>query len=102
MDQWERHYGGVLTDQGLVIVEGMQPPTGMDYEAYGNICVYDAIPWEVHGHFAIDDLHDQSTLPLTLWCMTTRSDHYIPGHDNGVSAVHSTDQSDDEDFVMDD
>jgi hypothetical protein len=102
MDQWERRYGGVLTDQGLVIVERMQPPTGTDYEAYGKICVYDAIPWEVHGHFVIDELHDQSTLPLALWCMTTRSDHYMPGHDSGVSAVHSTDQSDDEDFVMED
>ena len=100
MDQWECRYGGVLTDQGLVLIKRMQTPTGTDYEAYGRVCVFDIIPWGAHGEFEIRDLDDQSTIPLALWCMASRSDHYMPGHDSGASAVHSTDQSSDEDYEM--
>ena len=90
----------MLTDQGLVLIKRMQTTTGTGYEAYGRVCVFDIIPWGAHGDFAIEDLDDQSTIPLALWCMASRADHYMPGHDSGASAVHSTDQSSDEDYEM--
>lgn len=96
MDQWECRYGGVLTDQGLILIMRTHTPTSIGYEAYGKICVFDVIPWGAHGEFEIEDLDDQSTIPLALWRMATRSDQYMPGHGDGASAVHSTDQSSDD------
>jgi hypothetical protein len=43
MDSWDCRYGGILTDQGLVIVQRLRAPQG-GRRSYGKIHVYPQIP----------------------------------------------------------
>jgi hypothetical protein len=90
MDSWDCRYGGVLTNEGLVIVKRLRSPE-MDGASYGKICVYDRIPWSRHGLFTPLELVAEPTMTLALWRMATRSDWKLDGHKGDISSVQVTD-----------
>jgi hypothetical protein len=98
MDSRDCRYGGVLTNEGLVIVQRLRSPD-RDGTSYGKICVYERIPWSRHGMFIAPELVVEPTMVLALWRMATRSDWKLDGHKSDMSSMHGTDDEDESEYT---
>jgi hypothetical protein len=101
MDQWDCRYGGVLTEKGLVIVERLIAPIGDGVQSYGKICVYEQISWSRHGDYTVEDFVEKPTVSLVPWCMATRANGYMRGHEELLSSADIIDEYTDDGTYVD-